>query len=246
MFGGTVLEALIDGIVRPVTADYRLGAPFLDSLNSRTDTIPVVVLYGVEEEPVLWRTLYSLTLHDSVNSHNPFNADYDDGFVQYVNAQISIYQALENAFRPMKSVSRTFRKAKEWLIYANVNWKKAIGARILVPVMEGYSCLCVNDLFPGSDNTVLVSSLADCVGDSPGEQCWLMGPSYNLEVLEKPNDGVVLAESAGTLDYANKVILLEHTNHQQMRNSTVTRRELNRLFGGSYYPDIRFFKTALR
>jgi hypothetical protein len=72
-------------------------------------------------------------------------------------------------------------------------------------------------------------------------------PTYKTTYWYKPNDGVVLAESAKKEINVDKTISgvtqtfvkLPETNHDQMKNGTVTKLELNKLYNGDYG---RFFK----
>ena len=50
----------------------------------------------------------------------------------------------------------------------------------------------------------------------------------------KPNDGVVLSESAGMLNGAVYSVKMFNTNHQQMRNCEETKIGLNKAFNGIY------------
>lgn len=99
--GKTVLPTLIHQLRKPTAENYRIGSPSLAMLDSfaKTDTIPVVTFYGIEQEPVMWRVIHSLTkTSDSIPSGsilyaNPFGLNNDDGLPNYVNQHISIYDS---------------------------------------------------------------------------------------------------------------------------------------------------------
>ncbi len=62
-------------------------------------------------------------------------------------------------------------------------------------------------------------------------------PEFKTTYSYKPNDGVVLAESAAKEinvdpNYSHKIVPLPETNHDQMKNSTITKKELKRLYDG--------------
>ena len=94
--------------------------------------------------------------------------------------------------------------------------------------------------------------------------CWLLSPGYFIEyegpcapssqgcvqietasmtLVDKPSDGVVLAESAANYPGANYSRELTGSNHTQMRNDANTKDALLRLLEGEYGD---FFTTALQ
>jgi pimeloyl-ACP methyl ester carboxylesterase len=75
-------------------------------------------------------------------------------------------------------------------------------------------------------------------------------PTWKNTFYYKPNDGVVLAESAAKkikvkvdplIDH--DIVIMPKTNHEQMKNSDATRKALNDLYNGA---NGEFFKTSLR
>lgn len=76
-------------------------------------------------------------------------------------------------------------------------------------------------------------------------------PAITTTYWYKDNDGVVLAESAKkeikvdktNPDNTQTFVELPETNHDQMKNSTITKKELNRLYNGIYGP---FFAIPVR
>ena len=72
-------------------------------------------------------------------------------------------------------------------------------------------------------------------------------PTYKTTYFYKDNDGVVLAESAGKEikvdpNYSHKIVPMPETNHDQMKNSTITKEELNNLYDGKHGD---FFKISV-
>jgi hypothetical protein len=62
-------------------------------------------------------------------------------------------------------------------------------------------------------------------------------PEFKITYWYKDNDGVVLAESAAKEinvepNYSHKIVSLPETNHDQMKNSTITKLELINLYNG--------------
>lgn len=109
-FQKTALPYLVNSIRKPIGVDYAQGAAFLnDSLAPFTlqDTINTkgVNFYGVEEEPVLWRVLHTMTYTtDSVNlgtpilRTNPFGFNDDGGFPQKINEKYNDYLTKESDY----------------------------------------------------------------------------------------------------------------------------------------------------
>lgn len=112
--GKTVLPTLIHKLRKPTAENYRIGSPTLAMLDSfaQLDTIPVVTFYGIEQEPVMWRVVHSLsrttdtTSSGSILYANPFGLNNDDGLPTYVNQTISGYDAL---YRARKNEARQLR-----------------------------------------------------------------------------------------------------------------------------------------
>lgn len=269
VFVDTFLESLVNGFTKPITKDYNYGAQFIDDLNNDLpDSIHKVAFYGVEIEPVLWRTMTSLTVSDTLTSHNPFNMDDDSRFVEVAKQYIIEYHSKQLFYEKQASdwtaagimagilspiglvfpafgvysfsvadqkeqSAEDFRAAKEWLQNANRSWKKIIGATLMVDSLEGYECICIDQSI-GSDVTRIVPTPADCTTQGDESNCFLMGASYNIFQIKKPNDGVVLAESAMQFPGAAYIDFMAETNHQQIRNSFQTKLKLNGLFTGTY------------
>ena len=259
---------------RPLVTELTPQSPWPTHLNQRPPKIPVVQLYGVEDEPVFWRTAYSMYQTDSIGlalAQDPFQFDGDDVLVDWVSDQIAHYaaqtllasaraqshaiaqsqvwynplSALYHAWQRQRALEETAAAyaAERWYRQANGVYKDYIGAREIALQADGFWCRCRGDADPPFTWTV-VSSPADCLDDDPYALCqsW---PHWDVVITEHPNDGVVLASSAGSLPGAVAHIELPHTNHQQMRNSTYTRDVFKRLFNGQI-PGGAFFATALR
>ena len=130
-------------------------------------------------------------------------------------------------------------KAARWYRDANDSYKQLVGARVMQVNAEGYWCRCRDEY--NAPTWYPVNDPADCFGDG---DC-LTFPIYEYQLVEKPSDGVVLAESAGILNGAVASVLMPSTNHQQMRNSSVTKSVLNRVMNGQI-PGGAFFATPTR
>ena len=246
------------------------SAPLAQRLGKRTPSVPVVLAYGVEDEPVFWRTATSMYRSDSVGlalANDPFSMDGDGDLVTFATQQHDRYanqkaQALQRAanFRIAAwALSPTLLgsliaewqavvaereaaaadKAARWYRDANDSYKQLVGARVMQVNAEGYWCRCRDEY--NAPTWYPVNDPADCFGDG---DC-LTFPIYEFQLVEKPSDGVVLAESAGILNGAVASVLMPSTNHQQMRNSSVTKSVLNRVMNGQI-PGGAFFATPTR
>lgn len=99
-----VLPILVSSIRKEIAKHYKVGAPELIVLDSiaANDNIEVVNFYGVEKEPVLWRTLNSMTYEvDSAKfgaflPDSPFYLDSDDQMPRKVNNRINDFIAKKN------------------------------------------------------------------------------------------------------------------------------------------------------
>ncbi len=109
-FGNYLSKQLIpiafSDYLAPITSDYRVGASYIQELNNHQAETPMVSFYGIENEPILWRTLHSF--HNNPNEFDAFTADYDLGvmadawsnkayYYSKFNAYSDLYDALSNS-----------------------------------------------------------------------------------------------------------------------------------------------------
>lgn len=254
----------------PGMVDLFPTAPLAIRLGKRVPSVPVVLAYGVEDEPVFWRTATSMLATDSVGlalATDPFSMDGDGDLVTFASQQYDRHSsqrsdALQRAFTwrvaawalaptavgsliaewqavQAEREAAAADRAARWYLDANESYKQLIGARTTQIVLDGYWCRCRDDV--NDPSWTPVASASDCATD---EGCTVL-PRYEHLAVEKPNDGVVLAESAGVLNGAVASLLMPGTNHQQMRNSSVTKSVLNRLMNGQI-PGGAYFATPVR
>ena len=246
------------------------NAPLAKRLGKRTPSVPVVLAYGVEDEPVFWRTATSMLATDSVGlalASNPFAMDADQELVTFASQQHDRHESQASDALQRAQNLRTWAwilsptlvgaliaewqaiqaereaaaadKAASWYLDANNSYKQLIGARRMTLNANGFWCRCLDD--PNNPSWFPVANASDCSGD---DGCITI-PRYEYALVEKPSDGVVLAESAGQLQGAVASIMMPGTNHQQMRNSSTTRLVLNRLMNGQVAGGA-FFATPTR
>jgi hypothetical protein len=130
---------------------------------------------------------------------------------------------------------KSYTEAKNFVESANSRWERIIGARYgSNTILSGFYCLCMEKSSPFIPSSItLVNDPLHCTS-TPGEENCTAVPRILLSFSSKPNDGVVLSESAGTLNGAVNSVKMERTNHQQMRNCTETKIGLNAAFDGAY------------
>ncbi len=260
------LPILVNSIRKPVGKDYAIGArnlAQLDSLAQLDTTFKVVCFYGIESEPVLWRTIHTMTytkdssLAGHILSNNPFGLNDDQELPDLVNQQISSYNAkwaFHNAnsnhlwYQAVlqddneKAKAEKYRRAYLWLLTANTAWKRFIGARRDTSFIDGYQCDCLIDLggLQGySFSSTIVQNTNDC--NAGNALSCNASPRIRHEIIEEPNDGVVPISSQKGYPRAIRIPML-HTNHMQERNNNKTKDRLNELFDGDYGVKFRLKK----
>ncbi len=129
-----VVPFLMQDYLAPVTEDYKVGSPYLDTLNNfdeemETDTalaIQKVAFYGVEEDPIVWRTVYSI-LND-VNIEGSFEANYDFEFATKANTNMNNYYAKYLAFKQLRDNYLTAAAVVTAAAWAILFWQPWIAA----------------------------------------------------------------------------------------------------------------------
>lgn len=308
LFKGNVVEKLADSLCSTVSTiipntsyfdefdqeiaqEYKVDAPELGELNGDTSSIPKVAFFGIEDNPVFWRTLHYL-LNDP-NDEDYFGANNDDITVAFADTNriryktrashwkklnenlpfilsqmaagnVSAEQVCQNLGLNLDSIcslnilnssvivdiQRGWLEGVEWWETADDRYKVLIGA--LEPTIQqtGWECWC---RIKKSDGTVVtdwhLSGFAtqnpdECqtaplgIGGLIEECAWR--PLLETVYVEKPSDGVVLAESASMypdgLGGGAKAVLLPGSSHMQMRNDANTKTALQDLFDGMHGP----------
>ncbi|NVK05664.1 MAG: alpha/beta hydrolase [Flavobacteriia bacterium] len=247
----TVLPIIVDSFRKPSAADFAVGANHLNNLRNvaNRDSIAVVAFYGIEEEPVLWRNMGSLTftkdtsLSGSILTTNPFGLNDDDQLPDFINGKIQDYRVKQYRTRDYQQ-RKIYKGAESWLETANLSWKRLIGARFDSIYQDGYLCVCGLNGMPFK-----VSSRADCYATCPPPPPsgtgrfstfedllnYYIGITPNIvhHVTEIPNDGLVTGPTQ--VDYPGSFhVKMEGANHAQMRNMPQTRDGLKKLFNGDY------------
>ena len=93
----TVVPILASDFISPINQDYRVGATVINEINgvnAQTQT-NTVAFYGIENDPILWRMLYSLG-EKQPNLFPAFGADDDSRLIGEANNNLLRYQLKAN------------------------------------------------------------------------------------------------------------------------------------------------------
>lgn len=279
--GQGIASIMFKDFTQPITQEYKVGAPEIGILNehSASSNLPKVAMYGIEDEPVLWRTMHYL--QNNPNGEEYFDAVHDSLGVAYYEKNKAKYLGRFHAWNYIGAfhtwimidlaqgwinqndfcnglglpnncldnisqedaitIRNAWRRGYWWWRDANDKFKIINGSTSFdtttAMVCKCYSCTplqqgeedCTEWSFWGEDCEALSLTFSYCVNV----------PEVSINKVEKPSDGIVLAESAG--DYPGaKPVLLQGSNHQQMRNDRNTKNELNKLWEGDHG---LFFRT---
>jgi hypothetical protein len=306
-FSHKIVPFMMADYLTPITDDYNVGSTYLEELNefdeeledSPEANIPRVSFYGVEEAPVVWRTVYSI-LND-VNEEEAFQANYDDELIDKANQNQNMYYMKYMAYKNLYDLTTTdcadivgfvaylpfahwflclpgvlnedyneygdlivdqvvwfpynyndiaenrdaYYNGYRWWTDVEENYLSLIGA--VEYLVDGCHCDCLEKY--GSDPTpYIVLHDIDCddncdnIENNPPPNTNVIHCDYAVvyEKHIKPNDGIVLVESAqnypGSDNGSDNAML--GSNHLQMRNDGNTGLTLSELmFGnhGQYY-----------
>ena len=236
---------------QPLSEDYKVGAAALAELNGQNTTIPHVALYGTEEEPVFYRTMYSMKTK-TPNLFPIFEADSDQPLVDNFNIVLNKYKAKYEVNKArveyLESVGLPC-SAWQWIccspycaIWDTEYWQKKAKRDKWKQGVDWLSNS--NNKFKaiiGATETTWVNNYqCNCNGytfptgvPSCPQGCTLSSTGSTLVVTQKDSDGVVLAESASAYPGAISESLPK-SNHLQMRNDSNTKAKMLKVFGGSY------------
>jgi pimeloyl-ACP methyl ester carboxylesterase len=243
-----------------ITEDYKVGAVPIAELNTHTSTIPHVAFYGIEEEPVLYRTMYNLKVKKP-NSYDHFKADDDQYLVTKFDSLFNEYNAKYEAYAQLVTHFENEGMpcdAMEWILHLNkctvmdpAYWHFlrrrdmwALGVHWLRNANKTYKTII------GADQSHWVTTYTcTCNGSSfPTNQpscppgCTRTNAVSYWLTEEYQSDGVILVESASAYPGA-MTRDMPKSNHQQMRNDSNTKTRLKELFDGGYGD---YFITAVR
>lgn len=234
-----------------ISNDYHVGAAPLQELNAAPSDVAKVAFFGVEDEPVAFRALSSFV--NDPNDELPFQANDDEMMVEVLNDNLDkfyteyvIWRNLldENDgwfwwWNPLNSspysddvsleeayeIRDAYLSGYSWWVNANDRFKLITGALSFEEITE-QRCECI-------DNEGITYDYSGACSSSPEEDCFEYTGIITV-LVDKPSDGVVLAESASNYPDANYVRELTGSNHSQMKNDENTKDALLKLLNGDY------------
>lgn len=96
---GVILNVAVKDFDLPITKDYSVATAnrtntLLNKLNNTDTSTPIVQFYGVESEPLIWKTLnYMLPNYHKLNDYAAFTANSDYGLPEDMNSVYLNYKA---------------------------------------------------------------------------------------------------------------------------------------------------------
>lgn len=276
-----ILPVVLGDFAQKITESYQQGASDIIELNSSPYPYRMLAFYGVEDDPVLWRLLYSLN-HD-IGAEGIFNADYDEGYISVVHENytenymkyIEFQNAADELFtdksawwqwmlnpmlstvsycwddildgddyfgygeNSMQEIADAYKEAASWWMNANEDYKYFIGASEIQSFIHPIHYICRCEYFANGTEIIehTYQSLATpCVSANfPSASCESI-PIVITNFIERESDGVVTAESAGTLPVGTNYLSIPMygSNHEQMKNDSNSAMTFNNLFNGLY------------
>lgn len=235
-----------------ITNYYKVGAPWIDSLNSDVSNLkymkmPKVAFYAVEPQShIFWRT--SNWLVNNPNNEDAFEANEDWTFYNDIFGTVyaKYYAKYQKVISKKKKIA--WKNGVDWFNTVDPQWQVVIGAR---QYHMAYRCKCPRNAIGRPKDYVLKWSATDCINshcDNLSPVVW-----YEVNSTVKENDGIVLAESAANLPgYTGGPVRVYYneynyqarnrgTSHMQMRNDGGIKEKLYNLLEGNYG---HFFKTG--
>lgn len=286
----TVAPFLFKDNLDPLTADYCVGADYIDRLNNNAidtsrnsdyNALHKMAFYGVEsQENLFWKTVNWFANSPNSGPNNSIGVwEANDDYYFFNNTVQPLIDTFEfkkqywenrsnntllglnwvlgdGIVRKKKCIEHmnAWNNGVVWLNYeACSQWEACIGAREMTVTFDTlYVCDCEEQGGGGYGYwSIYVNDLSDCALE-PG--CWATNRTRIFSTTiptYKPNDGVVLNESAMNLPgHTNPPVQINGyiksdgtqsgSSHMQIRNDIGVRNAFTILLDGGYDP---FFST---
>lgn len=135
-----------------------------------------------------------------------------------------------------------WKRGVDWFNNINTDYLWAIGAKATQTSTSTY-CECIDIDYEPIEENVFPGPCPPNSGPGSGSFCYEYTQT-STTVLNKPSDGVVLAESANNQGQLTAPpVQLNNTSHMQARNNTAIKNALTNLYNGAYG---EFFATPVR
>jgi len=253
--GGQVVSTLLSEFNQPINEGYEEEGEYINGLNSTFSTAPKMAFYGIEQEPVFWRTMqFSGVFGVGPNDFSAFEANDDQPLWEDVKKaklkyeekrdwNYHLYQWHLNRYweighkakaRGYKEKSDAWARGYAWWNTANDRFKTAAGLREqnLDPQVI---CLCQ----PSWSSQPLPANFVNGYCEPPsgfpsGTPCWSETVTSTLWT-DYPSDGIVKESSAKYLpDATYPPVKMDGSSHFSMRNDENTGIVLRTLYDGGY------------
>jgi hypothetical protein len=242
--------------IKPISNDYKVGAPYITQLDGYNSQLYKVAFYGVETSgKELFKELSSLTVQEP-NSFDFFEANDDTKVERAMENIKGVYQDMVTfhkvaawlsgpllIYHHVKQRNR-YQRGVDWINTVNDKWLHIIGAsKVTTTYKPTGDCMC--DVYDGSmtlvGTRILSANGGDCSNYNSDPYLWCTDEYVSITTATiEGNDGVVPVSSQKGFNGATTA-LMDGSNHQQMRNDKNTRDRLIELFDGNHGD---FFKTA--
>jgi pimeloyl-ACP methyl ester carboxylesterase len=151
VFGNKLVPLMMGDYLSTITDDYNVGSEPIEGLNAfdenMTETspenIPKVAFYGIEDAPVVWRTVYSLM--NDVNAEEVFQPNDDDELISIANTNQNSYYMKYLAYKNLYDLT-------------SVNCQDIIGIEAWVPGWASYACNPENLNYQYNDYGYLITN----------------------------------------------------------------------------------------
>ncbi len=240
--------------IKPISKDYKVGAPYITQLDAYNSQLNKVAFYGIETSgKELFKELSSLSVQEP-NNFGFFEANDDTKVERAMENIKGVYQDMASFHNVAAwfngplfiafhiNQRNRYQRGVDWINTVNDKWLHIIGASTVTSTYKPTGdCLC--DVYDGSGALVGTTKRSggncDSYNTDPFFWCSDEYVSVTTATVEG-NDGVVPVSSQKGFNGATTDVMLD-SNHQQMRNDSNTKARLKGLFEGAYGP---FFQTA--
>ncbi len=245
---GVLTSTFLSQFNQAIANDIAEDAPYLDGLNAYFSDKPKVAFYGIEGEPVFWRTMqFSGVFGVGANSFPPWGATNDMPLWTSVQAAKTKYEEKSDfnwhlyewhKSKGRNKIARGYREKAEawdlgayWWETSNDKFKTATRLREFGMVTETrLGCLCTGGGPP-------IQTLGSCSSNPPaGYNCFQINMNFQVPGwIDHPSDGIVKASSAKHLPNATGgPVLMPGSSHFSNRNDGETKKCLEGLYNGAY------------
>jgi len=248
---GGLTSVFLKDYDKAINESYAVGASYLDDLNAYASDKPKMAFYGIEDEPVFWRSMQFSGIFGDAKGPNdfaPWQANDDQPLWNDVKAAKTKYEEKmkwnwhlhewhKGKWHPGK-VSAYKKRAESWargVVWwetSNDQFKTAFRVRELTTVTKTQTgCLCTS-----SNGAPPIQTMGSSSGTPPGYTCMEITMRFQVPGwIDHPSDGIVRASSAKSLPNSiHEPVLMQGSSHFSNKNDSNTEVCLKGLYDGAY------------